>query len=467
MNSEIKLPSLWEDIKSSISGTDQDFTKGKLGRAILLLSIPMVLEMSMESIFAVVDIFFVSRLGAAAVATVGITESIITIIYAIGIGLAMGTTALVSRRVGEKDFKSAAISGVQAIFVALLVSLPIAIIGFFFSKDLLQLMGAETAIVEDLYGYTSIMITGNIVIMMLFVINAVFRGAGDAAISMRVLWLANGLNIVLDPLLIFGIGFFPEFGIKGAAMATVTGRGVAVIYQFYLLGSGKHRINISLSQLKLQWHVMKNLIRVSLGGISQFIIATSSWIGLVRILTEFGSITVAGYTIAIRIFIFSILPSWGMSNAAATLVGQNLGAGKPDRAEKSVWATAFVNMAFLAVVGIILYLNAEFLISLFTSDSEIIRIGAQSLQILSYGYLAYAFGMIIIQAFNGAGDTMTPTVINFICFWLVEIPLAYFLALELGFKQDGVFYAIVVSETLLAILGYLVFRRGKWKKTNV
>jgi len=467
LNSEIKLPSLWEDIKSSISGTDQDFTKGKLGRAILLLSIPMVLEMSMESIFAVVDIFFVSRLGAAAVATVGITESIITIIYAIGIGLAMGTTALVSRRVGEKDFKSAAISGVQAIFVALLVSLPIAIIGFFFSKDLLQLMGAETAIVEDLYGYTSIMITGNIVIMMLFVINAVFRGAGDAAISMRVLWLANGLNIVLDPLLIFGIGFFPEFGIKGAAMATVTGRGVAVIYQFYLLGSGKHRINISLSQLKLQWHVMKNLIRVSLGGISQFIIATSSWIGLVRILTEFGSITVAGYTIAIRIFIFSILPSWGMSNAAATLVGQNLGAGKPDRAEKSVWATAFVNMAFLAVVGIILYLNAEFLISLFTSDSEIIRIGAQSLQILSYGYLAYAFGMIIIQAFNGAGDTMTPTVINFICFWLVEIPLAYFLALELGFKQDGVFYAIVVSETLLAILGYLVFRRGKWKKTNV
>ncbi len=467
MKSDTTSPSLWSDIKSSIAGTEQDFTEGKLGRAILLLSIPMVLEMSMESIFAVVDIFFVSRLGADAVATVGITESLITIIYAIGIGLSMGTTALVSRRIGEKDKEGASISAVQAILVAFLVSIPISLLGIFFSKDLLQLMGAEATIVENLYGYTTIMIGGNVVIMLLFVINAVFRGAGDAAISMRVLWLANGLNIILDPLLIFGIGFFPELGVKGAAVATVTGRGIGVIYQFYLLGSGKHRIHISRDQIQLQWNVMKNLIRVSLGGIGQFIIATSSWIGLVRILAEFGSITVAGYTIAIRIFIFSILPSWGMSNAAATLVGQNLGAGKPERAEQSVWATAFVNMAFLAVVGITFYFAADFLVSLFSSDPEIIRIGGQCLRILCYGYLAYAFGMIVIQAFNGAGDTMTPTAINFICFWMVEIPLAYFLALELGFKQDGVFYAIVVSETLLAILGYVVFRRGKWKKKEV
>jgi putative MATE family efflux protein len=467
LNSELKSPSLWSDIKSSIAGTEQDFTEGKLGRAILLLSIPMVLEMSMESIFAVVDIFFVSRLGADAVATVGITESLITIIYAIGIGLAMGTTALVSRRIGEKDKEGASISAVQAILVAVLVSIPISLIGIFFSKDLLTLMGAEENIVENLYGYTAIMIGGNIVIMLLFVINAVFRGAGDAAISMRVLWLANGLNIILDPLLIFGIWIFPELGVKGAAVATVTGRGIGVIYQFYLLGNGKHRIAIIRKQFQVQWDVMKNLIRVSLGGIGQFIIATSSWIGLVRILAEFGSITVAGYTIAIRIFIFSILPSWGMSNAAATLVGQNLGAGKPDRAEKSVWATAYVNMGFLAIVGITFYFLADFLVSLFSSDPEIIDIGGQCLRILCYGYLAYAFGMIVIQAFNGAGDTMTPTAINFICFWMVEIPLAYFLALELGFKQDGVFYSIVVSESLLAILGYIVFRRGKWKKTNV
>lgn len=467
MKSDTTSPSLWSDIKSSIAGTEQDFTEGKLGRAILLLSIPMVLEMSMESIFAVVDIFFVSRLGANAVATVGITESLITIIYAIGIGLSMGTTALVSRRIGEKDKKGASVSAVQAILVAVIVSIPISLIGIFFAKDLLHLMGAEEAIVENLYGYTAIMIGGNIVIMLLFVINAVFRGAGDAAISMRVLWVANGLNIILDPLLIFGIGFFPELGVKGAAVATVTGRGIGVIYQFYLLGSGKHRIVITQKQIQVQWQVMKNLIRVSLGGIGQFIIATSSWIGLVRILAEFGSITVAGYTIAIRIFIFSILPSWGMSNAAATLVGQNLGANKPERAEQSVWAAAFVNMAFLAVVGLTFYFAADFLVSLFSSDQEIIEIGGQCLRILCYGYLAYAFGMIIIQAFNGAGDTMTPTAINFICFWMVEIPLAYFLALELGFKQDGVFYAIVVSETLLAILGYIVFRRGKWKKTNV
>ncbi len=460
-------PSLWADIKSSIAGTEQDFTEGKLGRAILLLSIPMVLEMSMESVFAVVDIFFVSRLGAEAVATVGITESLITIVYAIGIGLAMGTTAMVSRRYGEKNKEGASIAAVQGIIVAALISLPIALIGIVYSKDLLRLMGAEPIIVDTLYEYTSIMIGGNIVIMLLFVINAVFRGTGDAAVSMRVLWLANGLNIILDPLLIFGIWIFPEFGIKGAAIATVTGRGIGVVYQFYLLGSGNHRLKIGIKQFVAHLQIMKRLIQVSLGGIFQFIIATTSWIGLVRILAEFGSVTVASYTIAIRIFIFSILPSWGMSNAAATLVGQNLGAGKPDRAEKSVWVTAGVNMIFLALVGIVFLIAAESLVGLFSTDPIIIEIGGRFLRIISYGYLAYAFGMIIIQAFNGAGDTFTPTAINFICFWLIEIPLAYFLALEFGFGGDGVFYAIVAAETLLAVIGYIVFKQGKWKTKQV
>lgn len=460
-------PSLWADIKASIAGNDQDFTEGKLGRAILLLSIPMVLEMAMESVFAIVDIFFVSRLGADAVATVGITESLITIVYAIGIGLSMGTTAMVARRIGEKDKIGASKSAVQAIIVGFLVSLPISLIGIFYAKDLLRLMGAEPVIVETMYAYTSIMIGGNAVIMLLFVINAIFRGAGDAAISMRVLWLANGLNIILDPILIFGIGFIPAFGVKGAAIATVIGRGIGVLYQLYLLSKNQTRVTIIKETLVVQWDIMKRLIRLSLGGIGQFIIATSSWIGLVRILAEFGSITVAGYTIAIRIFIFSILPSWGMSNAAATLVGQNLGANKPERAEKSVWTTAGVNMVFLALVGITFYIFAEWLIALFSTDPEIIRIGAQCLRIISYGYLAYAFGMIIIQAFNGAGDTTTPTIINFICFWLIEIPLAYLLALEFGFKQDGVFYAIVVAETLLGVIGFLIFRKGNWKKVNV
>ncbi|MTI88070.1 MAG: MATE family efflux transporter [Balneolaceae bacterium] len=459
--------SIWEDIKASLAGNDLDFTSGSIGRAILILSVPMVLEMMMESVFAVVDIFFVSKLGANAVAAVGITESLLTIVYAIGIGFSMATTAIVSRRTGEKDADSAARAAVQSIIVGFLASFPIALTGILFAPELLSLMGAEAEIVEDLYSYTAIMLGGNVVIMLLFVINSIFRGVGDAAISMRVLWLANGFNIIFDPILIFGLGPFPELGITGAAIATTTGRGLAVVYQFYKLFEDHGRIRLLKKHLVIQLDIIKKLVRVSLGGIGQFLIATSSWIGLVRIIAEFGSIALAGYTIGIRIFIFSILPSWGMSNAAATLVGQNLGAKKPDRAEKSTWITAGINMLFLGLVGIIFIIYAEQAILLFTNEAAVVDVGAQCLRIISYGYLAYAFGMVIIQAFNGSGDTVTPTMINFFCFWVLEIPLAYFLAITLGWNEEGVFYSIIIAESVLAVIGFILFKRGNWKTTEV
>lgn len=458
---------LWQDILGSIRGVEYDFTEGSMWRAILLLSVPMVLEMAMESIFAIADIFFVSQLGADAVATVGVTESILTLVYAIAMGLSMSTTALVSRRIGEKNKEGAAISAVQAIIVAIIVSLPIAVIGIFYAPELLRLMGSNEQMIQQLNSYTAIMLGSNMVIMLLFIINAIFRGAGDAAISMRVLWVANVINIVLDPLLIFGLGPFPELGIMGAAVATTIGRGLGVIYQFYLLAKSGNRINILPEHWKLDGTIMKRLIRLSLGGISQHLIATSSWIGLVRIIAVFGAEALAGYTIAIRILIFSLLPSWGMSNAAATLVGQNLGAKKPERAERSVWITGLVNMTFLAFVGIAFYFWAEELIRLFTTEPTVVSIGTLCLRIICLGYLFYAWGMVIAQAFNGAGDTDTPTLLNFICFWLVEIPLAYVLALTLGFAEQGVFYSIVISETLLGLLGIFLFKKGKWKKREV
>jgi len=465
--SKIKLKQLFLDVREAIAGTDHDFTEGKLRRAIFLLSVPMVLEMVMESIFAVVDIFFVSKLGPDAVATVGITESLLTIVYAIGMGLAMGTTALVSRRIGEKKYERASMAAFQAIFTGLMVSIIIAIPGALMASRILTIMGANDEMISEGFMYTAIMLGGNGIIMLLFIINAIFRSSGDAAISMRVLWLANLINIVLDPCLIFGIGPFPELGIKGAAIATNIGRGIAVLYQFYLLFNGRGRIKLMARHLYVNFSILRRLIRLSLGGIGQMIIATTSWIGMVRIVSEFGSEVLAGYTIAIRVIIFSLLPSWGLSNAAATLVGQNLGANKPDRAQRAVWATGKANMIFLGSISLIFIAIPGFFIELFIDDPQVIESGITCLRIISYGFVLYALGMVMIQALNGACDTGTPTMINFFCFWLIEIPLAYLLAIQLGWAEKGVAYAIIAAESVMAVWGLYLFRKGKWKLRKV
>jgi putative MATE family efflux protein len=458
---------LLRDVVLAVRGSDQDFTKGGLGRAILLLSIPMVLEMVMESVFAVVDIFFVSKLGPDAVATVGVTESLLTLVYAISIGLSMGTTALVARRIGEKRPREASVAAVQAIAVGVLASLPVAAIGILFAPKLLLAMGMDPTVVEANAQFAAVLLGGNVVIMLLFIINAVFRSAGDAAVAMRVLWLANGLNVVLDPCLIFGWGPFPELGVTGAAVATTIGRGTGVLCQLWILSRRNRRVYVTRKELRLVPSVMTSLVRVSLGGIGQFVISTSSWIGLMRIMSVFGAQSLAGYTIAVRIIMFSILPSWGMSNAAATLVGQNLGAGKPDRAERAVWWTAVANMAFLGAIAVVFIAFAEFFVRLFTDVPPVVAVGADCLRVLSFGYLAFALGMVVTQAFNGAGDTVTPTVLNLFSFWMLELPLAYLLAMRLGFDERGIFYAIVAADTMFSILGTVFFRRGKWKLRKV
>ena len=462
-----RLRRLLHDLRDAVRGTEMDYTQGSLGRAILLLSVPMMLEMAMESVFAVVDVYFVSSLGHSAIATVGLTESVLTLLYAVAIGLSMGTTALVARRIGEKRPREAADTAVQAIGIALAASLPFALAGVFFAKDILALMGADAWAIEHGYRYTAWMLGGNAVIMLIFVINAAFRGAGDAAVAMRVLWLSNAINIVLDPALIFGWGPLPAMGLEGAAIATNIGRGVGVAVQLFVLLRGAKHIRVLTSQLRLERAVMGRLIRTSLGGIGQFVIATSSWIGLVRIVSEFGSEAVAGYTIAVRIFIFTLLPSWGLSNAAATLVGQNLGAGQPERAERSVWITGLANMAFLATVSLVYISFSQTLIRVFTDEPAVIAAGAECLRIVSYGYLVYAWGMVMPQAFNGAGDTLTPTKINFFCFWLLEIPLAYLLAMRLGAGERGVYWSIVIAEGAAAVVGIALFRRGRWKTVRV
>lgn len=464
---EGRWSSFWSDVWESVSGSDKDFTEVRMSKAILLLSIPMVLEMVMESVFAVVDILFVSRLGPDAVAAVGITESVNTIVYAIGMGLSLATTSMVSRRIGEKHPEEASKTAFQAILVASAVALAIGIPGAIYSKQILSLMGASDNIVRNLSGYTTIMFGTNIVIMLLFIINAVFRSSGDAAVAMKVLWIGNIINIILDPCLIFGWGPFPEMGITGAAVATTIGRGTAVAYQFYLLLWGNKRVKIALRHMVVDLKTMGKLVSLSLGGIGQNLIATTSWIGLVRIISVFGSEVLAGYTIAIRIILFVLLPSWGVSNAASTLVGQNLGAGKPDRAETAVWFTGKLNFILLGTISLVLVTFPHFFIGLFISEPEVVKYGASGLRIISYGFAAYGFGMVLINSFNGSGDTTTPVKINFVVFWLIEIPLAWFLAIALGFRETGVFIAIVISESLLTLIAWLIFRRGRWKQNVV
>jgi putative MATE family efflux protein len=454
-------------IRDALRGTPHDYTRGSLSRAIALLAIPMVLEMAMESIFGILDVFWVGRLGADAVATVGLTESMLVLVFAVALGLSMSTTALVARRIGEGEPEQAAVTTVQAIAAGLVVSLLTGVAGALWARPLLGLMGASPAVVEVGTGYTTVMLGSNVTILLLFLINAAFRGAGDAVVAMRSLWLANLVNIVLDPCLVFGLGPFPELGVTGAALGTAIGRGVGVLYQFRCLARGGGHLQVQRRHLRLQPEVMWRLLRVSLGGIVQMIVATASWLGLVRILTGFGSAALAGYTIALRIVVVAILPSWGLSNAAATLVGQNLGAAQPDRAERSVWLTGFYNMLVLAAVAVCFLLFPEPLIRVFASDAEVVRIGVQCLRLLSYGYVVYAWGMVLVQAFNGAGDTMTPTWINLGCYWLFQVPLAYVLAHPLGLGPSGVFAAIPIAEGAAAVVGLACFRRGRWKTRQV
>jgi putative MATE family efflux protein len=463
----VPQPGLWSSIREALRGSHQDYTKGNLNRAILLLAIPMVLEMVLESLFAVVDVLWVGRLGANAVATVGLTESLLALVFSIGFGLALSTTAMVARRIGEKDPHDAAIAGAQAIFLGLLISLAIGIPSFIYAPQLLRLMGAPPEVIATGTGYARIALGGCGAIVMLFLNNAIFRGAGDAAIAMRLLWVSNILNLILDPCLIFGLGPFPRLGVTGAALATFTGRSLGVLYQFYCLMKGTDRVRIPPSLLRLNPRVMWRLIRVSLTGILQFAIANTSWIAMVRIVSVFGAAALAGYTIAIRVVIFIILPSWGLSNAAATLVGQNLGAGHPERAEQAVWRTGLYNMLFLGLIGVVFIFTATPLVRLFTHDPAVVPLAASALRILSYGNIAYAYGMVMLQAFNGAGDTVTPTIVNFFGFWILEIPLAVWLALHQGLHSTGVFLSIVIAQAAVAATGMLLFRRGKWKRQMI
>jgi putative MATE family efflux protein len=437
------LRSFRKELKEAIAGTDRDFTETRTGHAIFILAVPMVLEMIMESVFAIVDIFFVSRLGANAVATVGITESVMTVVYAVASGLSTATTALVARRIGEKRSKEAGVVAFQAVLAGIFVSLLIAVPGVLFARKFLLLMGATHKMADEGTLYPAIMFGSNAVIMLLFIINAVFRSSGDAAVSMRVVIVANLLNLVLDPLLIFGIGPIPALGLAGAAIATTIGRGLGVIYQFYLLFRGKYRIRLSWSSIRVKIKVMLELLQISGGGILQNLIATSSWIFLVRIVALSGPAALAGYTIALRIVLFSLLPAGGLSNAAATLVGQNLGALRPEKAERSIWITSRVNMVFMGIIGLILALFPTFFIELFIKDATVVFNGALSLRIISYGFVFYALGMVIVQGFNGSGDTFTPTLINLFCFWLVEIPLAWVLSVLMGMGLTGTCMAIV------------------------
>lgn len=459
--------STWAALRDAIRGTSADYTRIPLRRAVFLLSVPMVLELVLESTFAVVDIFFVAKLGASAVATVGLTETYLFLLYSIAMGLAMAVTAVVARRVGEGKAEAASVSAAQAIWIAVLVSVPFAVAGIVWARDLLRLMGADAWTLEHGYRYMQWMLGGNAVILLLFVINAIFRGAGDAAIAMRVLWVANGINIVLDPILIFGLGPIPAMGVEGAAIATNIGRGAGVLMQLWILFRGGKHIRVAAAHLVLQGAVLWNIVRTSLGGIGQMIVAMTAWIFLMRILAAIGSEAVAGATIALRVMMFALMPAWGMSNAAATLVGQNLGASRPERAESAVWRTGWYNMAYTVLVSLAFFLFHDGIVGIFTQDAAVIAVGGEWLRILSYSCFVYGWWMVAVQAFNGAGDTVTPTWINVVFFWLIQIPLCWLLAVHLDWRHSGVFWGVFVSETSVGLFTLWLFSRGGWKTRAV
>jgi putative MATE family efflux protein len=459
--------SVWSVIRDAVRGVPHDYTSGSIGRSIVLLAIPMVLEMAMESIFAVVDVFWVSRLGPDAIATVGLTESMLTLVYTAAMGLSIGVAAVVARRIGEKRIDEAAEVAVQGIALGLVVAAVVAILGIALAPRLLAVMGASPNVIAIGSGYTRTMLGGSATVLLLFLINAILRGAGDAAIAMRVLWLANIINILLGPCFIFGLGPFPQLGVTGAAVATTIGRGTGVLYQMYRLTRGDARIAIRRFHLKLKPDIMANLVRLSGSGTFQVLVGTASYIGLVRIVSTFGSAALAGYTIAIRLVIFCLLPSWGLSNAAATMVGQSLGAGKPERGERAVWIASGYNMVLLGSVGLLFIMFANPIVRLFTHDPQAAPTAALALRTMSCGFLFYALGMVLTQSFNGAGDTWTPTWINLVCFWLLQIPLAYFLSVVAGYGPFGAFLAITIGYSTLALVSAVLFRRGRWKLRQV
>jgi putative MATE family efflux protein len=455
---------LWEAIQGKEGA---DFTKGSINKAIFLLSVPMIIEMIGEGLFAVIDAYFVSQVSNEAFATVVLSETLATIIYALAIGISIAGMSMVARRIGEKDPEAAARASAQTIIITVIISVILSIIGVIFAKDLLYLMGASEEVVAVGLPYTQILLGGNVVIMLLFVLNGIFRGAGDATMAMRSLWIANGINIVLDPLLIFGIGIFPEMGVMGAAVASTIGRGTGVLFQLYILFNGKRIIKLTKAYFVIQWDILKKIMNIATTGAGQYIISSASWIFLMRIIADFGTDAVNGYGLAVRMIIFTILPAWGIANAAATLMGQNLGANQPERAATSVWRSAYYNSAFLAVIAVIYFIFAVPIISIFNDNENVIAIGAQALRIFSIGYLFFGFGMVINQAFGGAGDTRTPTLINFISFWLIQIPLAYAFVNFGGFGPEGVYWSVVISEIILVVIAVFIFRKGKWKTVQV
>jgi putative MATE family efflux protein len=463
-----RIKTFFSLFKLALSSKEQDYTQGSIRRAVFLLAVPMILEMCMESVFAVVDIFFVGRLGKnEAVSTVVLTESVLTIVYSVAIGLSMAATAMVARRIGEKNPEAASKAGTQSLIVALVITVIVSAAGLIFAPDILRLMGASRETVHIGTNYTRIVYGGSVVIMLLFLINGIFRGAGDASMAMRSLWIANICNIILCPLLIYGAGPIPAFGITGAAMATTIGRGIGVLYQLYHLFSNKRVIKVRRQDFVPDWPIIRSISNIAWTGTAQFLIASASWMVLARIIAEFGDTAVAGYGVAIRLIMFFLLPAWGMSNAAATLVGQNLGAQQPLRAEQSVWRTAKYNTIFMIFVTLVFLLFAQPIVAFMNRDVTVESYAVMALRIVSLGYIFFGVGMVVTNAFNGAGDTKTPTLINIFGFWLFQVPLAILLAIVFKLGPKGVFIAIVLAETGITIAGIIIFKKGKWKKVKI